>query len=590
MIVRGLGRRSLAGCALAALALPAMSGCGVKLGDDPPTSSPEAQASKTAQTKLRAEEKRTQAATARAIEAAPERTVRIDDSTNLSVLPKLNAAFTTGGATANRPAIVSSAGAFRDLCTGATDIAMATTRPTASQLALCAANGIKLPTLPSGQVRGFQIAADAIVLATRNEDSVGGDCLRRTTARRIFKAGSTIDNWADVGFDDRRLVTTGRPDDSDTYQLFAKLIYGTGGTAKLDLSRSDLVTHETDLLVRRQVEATQDRSKVVDAAVQKASRRIRLAESRARAAALKRALADIERANKARAKARTVLSAARKAQIASDNARAVERAKRSAARSARAKIVAEIRRSVTDGTARGDGDIGYFRFTYYELYEDKLRPMEIWDPVLSASSLEASGVATNRSVVVSTSKTIDGDVAGQTSSGKVVEVPAAPTAPGAKYRTQIGNVTVPPTGPVNIETTPNCVFPSARTVSNGAYPLSVRMFAFVSSRGLQRAVVRDYLAYAISPEGQTRISSQRLVPLDPTTQNEQYRLITGRSLPGASGTASSSEATSTTPDVDTDTTEDTPVPTQTAPTLPAIPSRGISGVDVSPPSSSGSDG
>jgi ABC-type phosphate transport system substrate-binding protein len=589
MTVRRIRRRSLAGCAGAALALGVLSGCGVKLGDDPPASSPEAQAAKAAQTRLRAAEKSVQDATARAINSAPEGTVRIDDSTNLSALPKLNAAFTNGAASANRPALVSSARAFRDLCNGRTDVAMATTRPTASQLALCEANGIKLPTLPNGQVRGYQIAADAIVLATRNEDSVGGDCLRRTTARRIFRAGSTVDNWTDVGFDDRRLVTTGRPDDSDTYQLFAKLIYGAGGTAKLDLSRSDLVTHPTDLLVRRQVESRQQRSKVVDAAIRKASRRIRLAESRARVAAVKRALAAIDRANKARAKSGKTLSEARKAEIAAANARAVERAKRTAAAAARAKIVASITRSVTDGPDRGHGDIGYFRFTYYELYEEQLRPMEIWDPVLSASSLEASGVATNRSVVVSTSKDIDSDVAGQTSSGKVIEVPAAPTNPGAKYTTRIGNVTVPPTGPVNIDTTPNCVFPSARTVSSGAYPLSVRMFAFVSTRSLARAAVRDYLAYAISSEGQARISEQRLVPLDPTTQNEQYKLITGRSLPGVTATSSSGEAADG-EDTDEDTDSGTPPPTQTAPTLPAVPSRGISGVDVSPPSSSGSGG
>jgi ABC-type phosphate transport system substrate-binding protein len=572
--------------ACAALAIAALSGCGVQLGDDPPASSPEAQASKAAQTRLRAAEKAVQDATARAINSAPEGTVRIDDSTNLSVLPKLNAGFSSGGAVANRPAIVSSARAFRDLCNGRTDIAMATTRPTASQLALCEANGVKLPTLPNGQVRAFQIAADAIVLATRNEDSVGGDCLRRTTARRIFRAGSTVSNWTQVGFDDRRLVTTGRQDNSDTYQLFAKLIYGTGGTAKLDLSRSDLVTHPTDLQVLRQVERRQDRSKELQAAIRKASRRIQLAESRARAAAVKRALATIERANKARAKAGTVLSAARKAQIAAANARAVERAKRSAAAAARAKIVTELTRSVTNGTDRGDGDIGYFRFTYYELYEEKLRPMEIWDPVLSASQLEASGVATNRSVVVSTSKAIDSEVAGQTSSGEVIEVPAAPTTPGAKYTTRIGRVTVPSTGPVNIETTPNCVFPSARTVSSGAYPLSVRMFAFVSTGALARAAVRDYLAFAISPAGQTRISAQRLVPLDPTTQNDEYKLITGRPLPGTSATTPSSDEASA-GDEDSDTP---PPPTQTTPTLPAIPSRGISGIDVSPPSSSGSGG
>jgi ABC-type phosphate transport system substrate-binding protein len=571
--------RSLASCGLAALALPAVSGCGVKLSKNPPASSPAADASMAAQTRLRQERAQAQAAAARAIASAPQGTVRIDDSTSLGALKKLNAPFAARNAAVAPATTVSSARAFRDLCDGNTDIAMATTRPTASQVAACAANGITLPTLSNGQVRAYQIAADAIVLATRNEDSVGGDCLRRTTVRHIFRAGSTIDNWSTVGFDDRPLVTTGRDASSDTYQLFAKLIFGTGGTAKIGLARSDLVIHPTDLAVRRQVETREARSKALTAAIRKASRRIRLAEARARAAADKRVLADIARANAARAKSHTVLSAARKAQIAAANARADADAKKAAADAARAKVVASISSSIATGTDRGPGDIGYFRFTYYELYEDKLRPMEIWDPVLSASSLEASGVATNRSSVISTEKDVDSDVAGQTSSGKVVEVPSTPTSPGARYRTRIGNVTVPSTGPVNVETTPNCVFPSARTVSSGAYPLSVRMFAFVSNRGLARAAVRDYLAYVISSEGQTHISSQRLVPLDPTTQNDEYRQITGRSLPGGAASTTSDGAAGSAA---------TAPQTQTSPTLPAVPSKGVTGVDVSP--TGGSDG
>ena len=258
------------------------------------------------------------------------------------------------------------------------------------------------------------------------------------------------------------------------------------------------MTHPTDLLVRRQVESRQRRSKVVDAAIRKASRRIQLAESRARAAAVKRALAAIDRANEARAKSGRTLSQARKAQIAAANARAVERAKKTAAAAARAKVVASIAGSATDGSDGGHGDIGYFRFR----------------------------------TTSSTRSSCD------------------------RWRSG----------------TRSC-----------------RMFAFVSTRSLARPAVRDYLAYAISSQEQARISEQRLVPLDPTTQNEQYRLITGRSLPGVTATSSTGAAADS-EDGGQDAGAGTPPPTQTAPTLPAVPSRGISGVDASPPSSSGSGG
>jgi hypothetical protein len=592
-------RRSVVCRAALALVPLAATGCGVKASNYYTRTSPVTAVPVSSQLKLLHQR---QAAHAAAIQASlaqvPAGSVRVDDSTNLGVLPTIDTGFAGGSADAATLLTVSPVKAFQDLCDGQTDIAMATSLPTASQVAACSANGITLPTV-NGQVEPFQLAADAIVIATRNEDSVGGDCLRRTTVRHIFEVGSTIDNWSQVGFDNRKLVTTGRDADNDTYQLFANLVLGASGTATLANARRDLVVHPTDLQVLDQVEfgsAREALNRAVAAALAKARRPIRQVEAEAGAAANKRVLAEIAQQNAARAKTRKVLSPAEKAAIARANAIADARAKKAAEAAAGTKLIASITASVTSGrdNALGQiGDVGYFRFTYYELYEDKLRPMEIWDPIQEAASLAASGVATTATTAGATITPIDGDVGGQLSIGRVVEVPATPTSPGAHYVTPAGQgVTVPQGGPVNVNTTPDCVFPSAQTVESGVYPLSVRMFAFVSKQALARAAVRDYLAYAISSAGQSLVSAQRLVPLDLQTENLEYEQVTGEPLPGSGITVTpgSSTAGGTSTTTTTLTTGGSTPSNEGSVKLPLVPANRITGVDASPPSTTGGPG
>jgi phosphate transport system substrate-binding protein len=597
MIVARITSRSPASRAVVAVLALAAAGCGVNADDYYTRTSPVTATSVSSQMKAL---RRQQAAHAAVVQAAlaqvPAGSVRIDDSSNLGVLPVLDAGFATGSSDVATPVTVSPAKAFQDLCDGQTDIAMATSLPTATEVAACAANGITLPTTPNGQAQPIQLAADAIVIATRNEDSVGGDCLRRTTVRHIFAAGSTIDNWSQVGFDDRQLVTTGREANNDTYQLFANLVLGASGTASLDEARSDLVVHPTDLEVLDQVEFGSRRvalTRAVDAALAKAKRRIRLAEAAAGTQANARVLAEIAQENAARAKTRKVLTPAQKAAIARANAIRDAAAKRAAEAAAGTKVIRAITASVTAGrdAALGSiGDVGYFRFTYYELYEDKLRPMEIWDPVQEAASLAASGVATTAGVAQPTEQAVDADVGGSLSIGRIVEVPSTPTAPGSHYVTASGQrLTVPQGGPVNVNTTPDCVFPSAQTVESGVYPLSVRMFAFTSKLGLARPAVRDYLAYVLSTTGQNLVSAQRLVPLDLQTENLEYEQVTGRPLPGRGIATPASTPATTTPAGTATSTTPTPTNEGTV-TLPAVPANRITGVDASQPTTTTGSG
>jgi hypothetical protein len=566
----------------------ALAGCGVTAGRYYTRTSP-VTASVSDQTRILHAQQQAQAAVVRArVARVPATTVRIDDSTNLGVLPKLDAGFAGGSSdVAPNPSLVSPDRAFEDLCDGDTDIAMATSLPTATEEAACAANGITLVSTSDGQVEPFQLAADAIVIATRNEDSVGGDCLQRSTVRQIFETGSTIDNWSQLGFDDRPLVTTGRGADNDTYQLFANLVLGASGTAPITDARRDLVVHSSDLQVLDQVEYGTARtalSRAVAVALAKAKRSIRIAEATAGAQANARVLAEIAAANAQRAKSRKVLSAAEKASIARANAAADAAAKQTAEAAAGTKLIASITNAVTGGRSAAlaaIGDVGYFRFTYYELYEDKLRPMEIWDPIEEASSLAASGVATNMTAAAPSEQSFESAVGDDLSTGRVVDFGSTPTTPGSHYVTAANQlVTVPAGGPVNVDTTPDCVFPSAQTVESGVYPLSVRMFAFVSKQALERASVRGYLAYVISSAGQNIVSGERLVPLDLQTENIEYEQITGQPLPEVGGTGSTAPSAGATSGTGTTSTPSVTSTSEGTATLPVVPASGIAGVNA----------
>jgi hypothetical protein len=92
------------------------------------------------------------------------------------------------------------------------------------------------------------------------------------------------------------------------------------------------------------------------------------------------------------------------------------------------------------------------------------------------------------------------------------------------------NVKVPAGGPVNLNTTPNCVFPSRQTITSGVYPLSVRLLAFVPKSRLARPEVINYLSYYLG-QGQDTVAAQRLVPLDDKLREQEYQALTGHPLP-----------------------------------------------------------
>ena len=76
---------------------------------------------------------------------------------------------------------------FEDLCNGEVDISVAARRITDAELAACEDNGLK--------VVDFQVAYDAIVIATQNEADVGADCVNLAQLRAMYGAGSPVTAW-----------------------------------------------------------------------------------------------------------------------------------------------------------------------------------------------------------------------------------------------------------------------------------------------------------------------------------------------------------------------------------------------------------
>lgn len=388
--------------------------------------------------------------------------------------------------------------AFADLCAGRVDVVEVSRDITPGEQRICNRTGISLAP-------PIQVASDAVVIATRNERDVGGDCLRRSTVRDIFRAGSPIGSWDQVGFDPIPLRTTGRDQDANVFAFFAAQVLGIDPrTASLADLRSDYRVRATDDEVRREV-TNQARIDRVNARYLPAIRRLerqaalrRASERRAAAArARQRVLDRIAAENLDRARRQVVLSDAQKRAISRRNGRRVREAMLAAenrvdARFSTPELTSQRRRlRARLRDADLSGTVGYFRFTYYELYENLLRPLEIWDPATARVALEQAGV----------------DVTSGATSGTAA----------------------------NPDTSPWCVFPSQITISNGSYPLSRPFQLYVTSLALRRAEVRTFLRAYVN-NAQALATANRLVPVPDDTVARNRDIIEGRT-PGAAAPA-----------------------------------------------------
>lgn len=423
---------------------------------------------------------------------------------------------------------------FADLCAGKIDVLETSRQITAAERRACERNGLRLAD-------PIQVASDAVVIATPNEHDVGGDCLRMTTVNDIFKAGSPITNWNQVGFFNIPLRATGGPAQTAAFQFFAQAALGVDGGATLDDVRSDYIARSTDDGVRFEVTSAARLKRVRRsfAGRLKDVREARdiafdLAVDRAIRRAKARMLAKFDAETAEIVANQTVLTAAQKDAIRRRHLREIRAAQRAAQERAIARFqyprLITLRRRYRAALDRALelGTIGIFRFSYYELFEQQLRPMEIWDPVVAARALDAmNGVRVEGADAATTTTTTTATTAtGTTATGTTATATTTnPTAAEPALREEDGQIVV------DASRTPWCVFPSQQTITNGAYPLSRPFLLYVSTLNLKRDEVQAFLK-AYLAKAQSFARSTRLVPIGDAVLDRDLNIIDLDDTPG----------------------------------------------------------
>jgi phosphate transport system substrate-binding protein len=125
-------------------------------------------------------------------------------------------------------------GGFERFCRGETDLSNASRPIKNSEHQTCLSNGVRWLAL--------HVANDGLTVAVSRENT-WADCLTVAELRKIWDAGSKVDNWQDVrpGFPNVPLKLYGAGTDSGTFDYFTEAING-----KSRRSRSDYFASEDD--------------------------------------------------------------------------------------------------------------------------------------------------------------------------------------------------------------------------------------------------------------------------------------------------------------------------------------------------------
>ncbi|MFC7496532.1 MULTISPECIES: substrate-binding domain-containing protein [unclassified Nocardioides] len=449
-------RRAAVAVALAGvLALPACSH-----DDAPDATDLVAQA----QSEQYAEEQAQQAQIKEANAGLPDRPrgeIAIDGASTISLTPdEVTRYQETGTRTVVDLADNGEEEAFRRLCSGKVDVVSSLRAISRSEWDACQAVGL--------DVVQFQVASDAIVIAIKSESDVGGDCLSTDQVQEIWRAGSPVTSWSQVGLDDVPLEVGGPLLDSTDFQVFGTSVLGSLAPALTDV-RSDYFTYddfnEALRFLNGGAERIQRALRYPDLARVRGARKSDLEAKRQVHFDARRELeaALAERAKGIRDRRSAVDQAADQARV--DSARLATQAARAEAEAARARLQRAVERlgSATDAKRRVDATLGhviYARFSDYEVYEDQLRPFEITLP--------------------------DG------------------------HR--------------------NCVFPSQQTITDGEYPFASQMLITTTTRSLARLEVKDFIRHYLTTS-QDAAAEARLVPVPDETLRAELAWIEGTHAP-----------------------------------------------------------
>jgi hypothetical protein len=234
----------------------------------------------------------------------------------------------------------------------------------------------------------FQIAADAVVVAIKSESDVGGDCLDTDQVNDIYRAGSPVTSWAQVELDDVPLKVAGPDPTNESFQFFGRTVLDAPDPGLTNF-RSDYAVHDSDQGTRMFVVGDPNDQRLSLRYGDRARRRDQLksqlvtawqvwtdahAEVVTSVAEQQKGIRD-ERTPELRAKDDARVAAAYAAQ---GEAITIVHAVRVKYDRVRARF--DVARDARRATEQTRGHVAYFRFSYYELFEDQLRPFEVTTP------------------------------------------------------------------------------------------------------------------------------------------------------------------------------------------------------------------
>lgn len=261
--------------------------------------------------------------------------------------------------------------AFGAFCAGKADVVDSARPISPSEYAVCQANGVEPVQL--------EVASEAAVLAIANETDVGVDCLSVEDVREIFRAASPVSTWAQVGYGRRTgptvsaltIKVAGPKPSANVFGYFGEFVLGDPEPSTL-LLRGDYQAFSSERGVLEAVAGNPEAPEIAD----------HHAEAVRSASGLREALDDAVDA---------VQSAAFQVEKGVEDERSESEQEEDADRLSEAEAkVANLRSELTEAEAlakesatassevsRRLGTLGLFRFSYYGLWEERLRPMEI---------------------------------------------------------------------------------------------------------------------------------------------------------------------------------------------------------------------
>ncbi len=387
--------------------------------------------------------------------------VEVDGTTGDSLTGTAYRSYRSSGGTTNLS--LSDNGedsAYAALCAGEIDLVDSTREISREEWEACRRVGLDVVQLA--------VAADAVVLAIRSETDIGGDCLSTDQVREVFRAGSPLINWSQLGFDDERLEVGGPGAGDSSFTFFGRHVLESP-TPGITNVRSDYKGFSGDTLTRRFVVGDPRDERVAASFGFREDKRNQLKESlEGWWQAWEDAEAEVQEALGERRKG--ILDNRPETDRARDEAR-VQAAYEQRSSVIDARNAAKVRydraqerylrtRDAFERTEAVRGNLGFFRFSYYEFFEDQLRPFEI-------------------------------------------------TLPTGER---------------------NCIFPSQRTIASGEYPLARRLLLTTTTRSLERDEVASFLRSYLRSAGSIA-EDQRLMPVPAATIREQVTWLDGAAAP-----------------------------------------------------------